>query len=314
MLKSMVTDHPLVDLHQHAWSAPLLDALRARRSLPFIRRSAEGLTVLHSLGERPFVLGGEDLLTDVGARRERLGGADRAVVALSSPIGIEALATGEARELISAHLEGVSALGPEFEAWGPLALSDPDPGQVDGLLGRGCAGISVAAGGMGTREELDRLLPALERASERDAVLFVHPGPGPGSLRPEPGLTEPLWWPALTGYVESVQRAWLTFATYGRRQLPDLRIVFSLLAGGAPLLAERLVTRGGPDIDRTDPLTFYDTSSYGPAMVETMARWVGSGQLVYGSDRPILEPLPTGREFELMSRAGQLLSATPVAL
>ena len=58
--------------------------------------------------------------------------------------------------------------------------------------------------------------------------------------------------------------AWLTFATHGRRELPRLRVVFAMLAGGAPLLAERLATRGGPEIDLRDPLAFYDTSSYGP--------------------------------------------------
>ena len=48
-----------------------------------------------------------------------------------------------------------------------------------------------------------------------------------------------------------------------------------MLAGGAPLLSERLAARGGPAIELRDPLTFYDSSSYGPAMVEAMARCVG---------------------------------------
>jgi hypothetical protein len=86
-----------------------------------------------------------------------------------------------------------------------------------------------------------------------------------------------------------------------------LRVLFAMLAGGAPLLAERLSARGGPAIDLRDPETFYDTSSYGPMMVEAMARWVGPAQLVYGSDRPVIEPVPTGREVELMNNAGALL-------
>ena len=104
-----------------------------------------------------------------------------------------------------------------------------------------------------------------------------------------------------------MQAAWLTFATYGRRQLPGLRIVFAMLAGGAPLLSERLATRGGPGIDLEDPLTFYDTSSYGPKIVETMASWVGRGQLLYGSDRPVIEPILTGREVDLMANGSALL-------
>jgi hypothetical protein len=80
-----------------------------------------------------------------------------------------------------------------------------------------------------------------------------------------------------------------------------------MLAGGAPLLAERLAARGGPAIDLRDPETFYDTSSYGPMIVEAIARWVGPTQLVYGSDRPVIEPVATGREVELMNNATQLL-------
>jgi hypothetical protein len=47
-------------------------------------------------------------------------------------------------------------------------------------------------------------------------------------------------------------------------------------------------------------------------MVETMARWVGPGQLVYGSDRPVVEPVATGRERDLAANAGSLLAATGV--
>ena len=83
-----------------------------------------------------------------------------------------------------------------------------------------------------------------------------------------------------------------------------------MLAGGAPLLSERLATRGGPTVDLRDPLTFYDTSSYGPAAVDAMARLGRARQLVYGSDRPVLEPLPTGARSRLMENARE--SATRV--
>ncbi len=107
-----------------------------------------------------------------------------------------------------------------------------------------------------------------------------------------------------------MQAAWLTFATLGRREHPRLRVVFAMLAGGAPLLSERLAARGGPAVDLHDPLSFYDTSSYGPAAVEAMARRVGGEQLVYGSDRPVVEPTPTGREALLAENGAQLLERT----
>jgi predicted TIM-barrel fold metal-dependent hydrolase len=110
----------------------------------------------------------------------------------------------------------------------------------------------------------------------------------------------------MTDYISQMQAAWLTFASLGRREHPDLAIVFAILAGCAPLLSERLAIRGGPAVDLHDPLTFYEMSSYGPAAVEMMARRVGERQLLYGSDRPVVEPELTGREALLQANAARL--------
>jgi hypothetical protein len=296
-----------IDIHQHVWTAPLLDALAARECLPFVRRD-DGLTVLHCGGELPYVI---DTATESPSRRAALlgvDGVDRAVVALSSPIGIEALRHDVAADLISAHLDGVLALGEGFAAWGPIAIDSPDPADVDDVLARGCVGVSLPACALAGGAALDAAGPVLERIQSRGVPLFVHPGGVATRNAREAPLNEPLWWRALTDYVSQMSAAWLTFAAHGRRELPRLRVVFAMLAGGGPLLSERLATRGGPEIDLADPLTFYDTSSYGPQMVETIARWVGPGQLVYGSDRPVAEPTLIGREAELMINAGRLLA------
>jgi 6-methylsalicylate decarboxylase len=291
------------DLHQHVWTEPLLDALAARQCAPFVRRG-DGLTVLHCPGELPCVI---DEVAESPAARAGLLAVDRldqAVVAISSPIGIEMLAPDVAEELIAAHLDGVLALGHGFRAWGPIPAREPEPAAIDAVLARGCVGISVPAAALADRSALHAALPMLERVQTCGVPLFVHPG---GVASREACLDDPLWWTALTDYVSQMQAAWLTFGAFGRRELPRLRVLFAMLAGGAPLLAERLSARGGPAIDLRDPETFYDTSSYGPMMVEAMARWVGPAQLVYGSDRPVIEPVPTGREVELMNNSGALL-------
>jgi predicted TIM-barrel fold metal-dependent hydrolase len=222
----------------------------------------------------------------------------------------------EALALIDAHLAGITALGHRFAAWGPLPLDDPDPDDVDDVLARGCIGVSRPAGALATPRELDAAAPLLDRIAERDVPLLVHPGPGhrTGTLAAgkEAPAQEPPWWQALTGYVSHMQAASVAFATAGRARHPDLTVVFSMLAGGAPLLSERLETRRGPVVDLNDPLTYYDTSSFGPMAIETMARRVGASQLVYGSDRPVLEPIPSGREAILQAAAARLL--TPVRL
>jgi 6-methylsalicylate decarboxylase len=231
------------------------------------------------------------------------------VIAISSPIGIEALPRDEASELIAAHLDGVAALPAEFAAWGPVAIDSPDPDDVDRVLAQGCVGVSLPATALAGPEALDAVGPLLERIAERRVPLFVHPGGAPPLTRREATLSEPLWWRALTDYIEQMHAAWLTFAALGRREHADLQVVFAMLAGGAPLLIERLQTRGGPPIELRDPLVFYDTSSYGPSAVEAMVRRVGSDQLVYGSDRPVVEPLPTGREALLAANSARLVTA-----
>ncbi|MGH2875761.1 MAG: amidohydrolase, partial [Solirubrobacteraceae bacterium] len=129
-----------VDLHQHVWTPPLLDALARREALPFIRRNGAAAITLHSAGERPYPIDAAAQSAPARARVLDEFGVERAVVAISTPIGIEALPRAEALALIDAHLDGVLALGEQFAAWGPVPVSDRDPGDVDAVLERGCVG------------------------------------------------------------------------------------------------------------------------------------------------------------------------------
>ena len=106
--------------------------------------------------------------------------------------------------------------------------------------------------------------------------------------------------------------AFLAFLGAGRTEHPELRVVFAMLAGLAPLHGERLAARGGPDRhsrpSEPDPLVFYDTSSYGPLAIGALADAIGGpGQLLYGSDRPVVEPAllhePDVLDWELLADA-----------
>ncbi len=287
----MVSKPTRVDVHQHLWSAPLIDALARRSQRPFVRRE-HGLTVLYLAGERPYVL---DLSEEEPARRASLverDGLDRALLCLSSPLGAEWLPRAQALELIEAYHEGALA-GGLFGVWGAVPLAEPDPHDVDATLERGCIGISLPAGALAGADRLARMRPLLERLEARDAPLLVHPGPGgppPSASWPDPGLEQPLWWPALTSYVAGMSEAWLAFMSSGRPRHPRLRIVFTMLAGLAPLQFERLKARGGPAPGLRDPLVFYDTSSYGPVALHAVKGIVGEEQVLYGSDRPVVQP------------------------
>jgi hypothetical protein len=282
------------DVHQHLWSEPLVEQLASRRELPFIRLE-RGLTVLYLAGERPYVI---DRVGEDPARRAALverDGLDRALLCLSSPIGIERLCRDQAEPLLDAYHEGALSIQEPFGVWGAIALDRPDPTDVDRAIDRGCLGISLPAGALAGVDELLRIRPVLDRLESRGAPLFVHPGPGIGGslhgrANSEGSLTEPLWWPAMTDYVAGMQAAWLAFQAVGRPDHPRLRVIFSMLAGLAPLQAERLSARGGPGHLAPDPLLFYETSSYGPQATSAIEAIVGARQILYGSDRPVLEP------------------------
>jgi 6-methylsalicylate decarboxylase len=296
-----------VDTHQHIWTTPLLDELAARQQLPLVRRE-DGLTILHSAAEQPYAI---DVVAESAERRRaclREDGLDLAVIAISSPIGIESLPREDGLVLIDAQLRGVAALGEGFAAWGPVPLDRPVPADVDAIVARGVVGVSLPAGALAGPDRLEAIGPVLERVAAHDVPLFVHPGRAPGQFAPAAEFGEPLWWRALTDYVVQMQAAWATFMTLGRREHPHLQVVFAMLAGGAPLLSERLESRGAPAIDLRDPDIYYETSSYGPAAVEMAARRVGESQLVYGSDRPVVEPTLTGREHVLQRNAAALLA------
>jgi 6-methylsalicylate decarboxylase len=282
-----------IDVHQHLWTDELVEALAARHEFPFVARE-NGLTVLYLAGERPYVI---DLASEAPQQRASLverDGLDRALLCISSPLGIECLPREQARPLIDAYHDGALSLDGPFGVWGAIALDRADPGDIDRALARGCIGLSLPAGALASVDQLSHLQPLLERLESRGAPLLVHPGPGLPSAGSWAGADasfgDPLWWPAMTGYVAVMQAAWLAFLSAGRPRHPRLRVVFSMLAGLAPLHAERLAGRGGPAHSLRDPLAFYDISSYGPAAVGAIAAVVGAGQLLYGSDRPVVEP------------------------
>jgi hypothetical protein len=277
-----------IDIHQHLWPEPLLAELARRGEPPRARRRREGW-VVEAPGEPEAPFDPADHDPDRRAGLVRADGLDRAYVALSSPLGIEALPGDESRPLLNAWHEGAAALPSEFGAWAAPCLAAPDPVDLGALLDRGFVGACIPAEALAGQAGLERCEPLLELLGERGAPLLVHPGPAPETLRsvgPGGGPTgSSRWWPAVTRYVAAMNAAWHAFAAFGPGH-PRLRVCFSMLAGLGPLHRERLVARGGTALAR--PEVFLDTSSYGPRAVDAVIREVGVDALVYGSDRPVL--------------------------
>jgi 6-methylsalicylate decarboxylase len=280
---------PAIDIHQHLWPEPLMSALSRRREPPMLLRRADGWAV-RLRGEPETPVDPADHDPDRRAALVHADGLDRALVAPSVPLGIEALSAGEAEPLLGAYHEGVLALPDEFGAWAAVGLAEPDPAALADLLDTGFVGACVAAGALADPDGFDRLGPVLETLERRGAPLLIHPGPAPAA---DQGRM-PVWWAAVTSYVASMQTAWHAFAVWGRPAHPQLRVCFAMLAGLAPLQRERLIARGGPAV--SDPDVFLDVSSYGGRTVDAVLREVGVDRLVEGSDRPVVSvtELPLG--------------------
>jgi predicted TIM-barrel fold metal-dependent hydrolase len=287
---TLVLNRPVrIDIHQHLLTEPVIGALASRTEAPCVRKTG-GDWMLSLAGEPDSPI--DPAGGDVAARAALVetDGVDRAMICLSSVFGIEALPSAEAAPLLDAYAAGVNALPDPFGSWAAVGVADPDPAELDARLDAGSSGMSIPAGAIAGAAELEHCAPLLARLEDRDAPLLVHPGPGPATATSAPHPGNPDWWPALTRYVAEMSQAWHAFITFGRPQHPRLRVAFVMLAGLGPLHLERLVARGGPAEIALDTNVFFDTSSYGPQCIDAMVRAQGIDQIVYGSDRPVVEP------------------------
>jgi predicted TIM-barrel fold metal-dependent hydrolase len=255
-----------LDVHQHLWPPSFIEALSTRAAAPFL----DGGTLHLAEGTYAADLGDHGLETRL-ALLDRVG-IDIAVVSLQPTLGIESLPASEREQLEGAWEEGILELA--AAAAGrivPLAAGRPRPGF---------AGASIGADRL---DDLQALAPLLD-ALRGSGVLFVHPVAG----NPPPGA--PPWWPAVVDYTSQMQRAYLAWLAGAQERWPDVTVVFAVLAGGAAVQHERLGSRGVDPASLRHANLFFDTASYGPNALRLTAETVGAGQLVFGSDAPVVDP------------------------
>ncbi len=256
------------DIHQHLWPPAFLDALRARNETPTL----DGNVLTTPEGSFLLDLQAHDPEHRVAALDH--DGIDVAVLSLAPSLGSERLPPSEREELELAWADGVAELmrasEGRFRALAPWRVLE------------GFAGTSVGASAL---VDPDRHRSLLEEVEAAGGVLFVHPEaeePAP------PGRPDWLGWTA--GYASQMQHAYLAWLADGRERLPTLRVVFSILAGGGPFLLERLSHRGIDVRSALDPGVFFDTATHGRRAIELCIQTFGAGQLVYGSDTPVVDP------------------------
>lgn len=263
---------PSFDLHQHLWPEPFVAGLRARGTPPYL--TSEGDLVTRE-GVFPIDLGDHD----PEARLKALDrdGIDVAVLSLQTSLGLDDLVPGEREDLEETWMHGVleivSASQGRFRAFAPAVVRD------------GFSGVTLGASMV---LELERVAPMLDTAAEHGGLVFIHPDAGG-----PPAPTRPDWWEWSIGYPAQMSAAYLAWLDSGRERWPTLRIVFAILAGGAPFQLERLTHQGVYVRSALDPNTYFDVATYGRRAIELLIETFGVHQLVYGSDTPVVDPGPT---------------------
>jgi hypothetical protein len=255
---------PTIDLHQHLWPEPFLEALARRTSPPRLRGS-----VLELAGERA-----SEVDLRAHGLRERLAlldrsGIDVAVVSLQPTLGGD-------EELFAVYEEGI------------LEVVDESSGRLLALAaGRradGFAGVCVPATDL---LDLDAAAARLDELERDGGFLFVHPGPA----RPPEGA--PQWWAAVVDYTAQMQAAYAAWLARGAERWPRLHVVFAILAGGGPFQLERMSSRGLPGRGLVHDTVYFETASYGRRALELCLNTYGVGQLCFGSDAPVIDPKVT---------------------
>ena len=291
-----------VDLHQHLWPDGFISALAARDRPPRVYGTGDGMRL--ELGFEP---GGPlSAAAHDPARRIAIldaGGIDAAVVSISTPIGVESLPEDEARPLLDAYHEGIAEIGAgsggRIRAFAAACLAAPDAGAADVArrLDEGFVGLSLPSEALATPSGLDRCAPVLEVLERAGCPLFVHPGPAPWT-RPDPAdVRLPAWWTPLAQYPAWSLRAFATWRALGAAAYPTLRVVFAIMAGGAPFLEGRWRTFAGT-APAIDPNIFLDTASCQRLDLELALAAYGAEQIVLGTDVPVIDPAPLLRTLE----------------
>lgn len=254
------------DLHQHLWPEALVEALAARSSPPHLR---DGTLVLD---EGEYAIDPADYGPGACVANLDRAGIDVAVVSCPPTLGIDELPGDEAEELRGAYHDGARAA---VAAAGGRLLALSMGRREDGFVGAMVAADDLA--------DLDRIAPALDDLERAGVFVMVHPG----GARPPDGA--PPWWPAVVDYTAQMQRAYAVWLAEGVTRWPDLRIVFSILAGGAPFQLERMQARGFDVRRALRPTIFLEASSYGRRALELCLATLGARQIVYGSDSPVID-------------------------
>ncbi len=287
----------IIDFHNHFYPPEYVTHIQQGPSSVKATIDAEGNPVLHYPGDYNVLVPGH---RDIGYRQEVLDqtGIDKQVLTLTSP-GTHVEDPDRAAILAAlvndAFATIVQERGDRFTALATLPLNHAEATvrEFDRATGDlGFAGCMLFSNVNGVPLSDERYWPMYEIASDRGAVLYIHPIHPVGVE----AMTE-YWLMPLVGFTfdTTLAAAKLVFSGVVER-FPGIRWVLAHLGGAIPYLAERL-DRGyeafeecREEISRLPSHYlkefYYDTVNFDPAALQLAIDFAGIDHLVAGSDYP----------------------------
>jgi aminocarboxymuconate-semialdehyde decarboxylase len=287
----------IVDFHNHYYPPAYLDAIRQGPSAYVVTEDDEGNPVVHSPGDKNWVVPGHRNL-EARLRAIDAAGVDVQVVTFTSPGTLLETPprSAELSRLVNDELAGVVAKHPDrFTSLATLPLNHPPAAAKElarALDDLAMPGAMLYGNVNGTPLSDERFWPIYERAGAAGAVLFIHPT--------YPAGVETMthyWLMPLVGFLfdTTLAAAGLVFSGVVER-FPGIKWVLGHLGGAIPYLAERL-DRGYEAFPecrahiRRPPSSylkefFYDTVNFDPAALGLAIEFAGVEHIVAGSDYP----------------------------
>ncbi|HYV37356.1 MAG TPA: amidohydrolase family protein [Gemmataceae bacterium] len=287
----------IIDFHNHFYPPEYLDAIRKGPSNVKVTIDKAGNPCLHYPGDYNIAVPGH---RDIDHREETLKkiGVDMQVITFTTPgthIEEPARAAQFARLVNDVYAKIIAERGSRFTALATLPLNDPAASVAEferATAQLGLRGAMLFSNVNGVALADERYFPLYERASDKKAVLYIHPVHPLGVE----AMTD-YWLMPLVGFLmdTTLAAAKLVFAGVPRR-FPGIRWVLCHLGGTIPYLAERL-DRGFEafkecrrNIDRppTEYLKqfYYDTVNFDPAALKLAINFAGIDRILAGSDYP----------------------------
>ncbi len=288
----------ILDFHNHFYPPEYLDAIRKGPSNVKVTMDAEGNPLLHYPGDYNVAVPGH---RDIDYRSEvlRKTGVDMQVITLTTP-GTHIEEPKRAAELSritnDAFARIVSERAKQYTSLATLPLNDPKASvaELERAFGLGYRGAMLFSNVNGEALASEKFWPLYELASEKKAVLYIHPTSPVGVE----AMTD-YWLMPLVGFTfdTTLAAAKLVFSGVLKR-FPDIRWVLTHMGGAVPYLSERL-DRGyeafsecRANIDRLPSFylkqMYYDTVNFNPEAIKFAIGFAGVDHILAGSDYPHL--------------------------